>query len=147
MALQRGTAIGGGKTLIPAGRYWIDVFEPKWSAWSAFQRSSSGVLQVESTQRFEANAGGPGRDFLIFKVVAPLVWDAVAFGYPTIAPSSGASAVRSSEDTVQRPAPEPSFIENLNPLASAESALTGGLFWLGALGLGAAALYGLTSRK
>jgi hypothetical protein len=143
MALQRGTAIGGGKTLIPPGRYWIDVFEPKWSAWSAYQRSWPGVLQVESTQRFQANAGGPARDFLIFKVIAPLVWDAVAFGYPTIA----ASSVKSSEDTVQRPAPEPSFIENLNPLASAESALTGGLFWLGALGLGAAALYGLTSRK
>jgi hypothetical protein len=45
----------------------------------------------------------PERDWVLFEVTAPAIWDFEAMGTPTVAPAW----VKSESDTVQRPAPEP----------------------------------------
>ena len=84
---------------VPAGRYWIDTFGDNRSKMAAWATTNQATVQVEDVESFEENSGGPARDFYIFKVTAPTPWDAITFGYPTVANSS----VKTSDDTVQRP--------------------------------------------
>lgn len=83
---------------LPAGRYWVDVFDPDIAAWTAWRTRNGQNVKVEETEHFE---GDPSRDFIIFKVLAPVPWEGP--GLPTIAEPS----VQTSSDTGQRPAPEP----------------------------------------
>lgn len=86
---------------LPAGRYWVDVFatdSPDFSSWLAANRSTVSIV---STEHFDANAGGPARDWVLFQVSAPTPWSGP--GFPTIADAS----VTSSSDTAQRPDPAP----------------------------------------
>lgn len=87
---------------LPVGRYWLDVFGDNRDKMASWVTSGGSSVQVQDTESFDENSGGPARDFYIFKVLAPLAWDAVTFGYPTVADSS----VNSSDDTVQKPAVE-----------------------------------------
>lgn len=96
---------------LPAGRYWVDVFEtdsPDFSSWLGANRSTVSIV---STEHFDANAGGPARDWVLFQVSAPTPWNGP--GFPTIADAS----VTSSSDTAQRPPPAPD-ITTLDPLAA-----------------------------
>lgn len=124
---------------LPQGVYWQDVFEAKWPALDKWLSANRATVRVRTVQRFEANAGGPARQFLVFEVSAPTPWPATELGFPTIAESGSIT----SEDTVQRPPPEPDFIDTIkNPLGSVSS----GLFWAGAAALGVLGLVAL-SRK
>ena len=136
MAIQRANPL-------PVGAYWIDVFEPKAAALTKWLAASKGKIAVRTTQHFEADAGGPARDFIAFEVKTPVPFPSAELGYPTIASKPDIT----SEETVQRPPPEPGIIEGLNPLGSASSALTSGLFWAGALTLAGVGLYAFVSRK
>lgn len=94
---------------LPPGRYWVDVFEndsPDFSSWLAANRSTVSIV---STQHFDANAGGPARDWVLFTTSAPTPWNGP--GFPTIADAS----VTSSSDTAVRPPPAPD-ITTLDPL-------------------------------
>jgi hypothetical protein len=86
---------------LPPGRYWVDVFEtdsPNFSTWLA---ANKGAVSIVSTEHFDANAGGPARDWVLFQVSTPVAWQGP--GFPTIADAS----VTSSSDTAQRPDPTP----------------------------------------
>jgi hypothetical protein len=124
---------------LPKGIYWQDVFEPKWPALDAWLTANRSTVRVRTTQRFEANAGGPARQFLVFEVSAPTKWPATELGFPTIA----SSADITSADTVQRPPPEPDFADTItNPLGSVSS----GIFWAGAVALVALGAVALAKR-
>lgn len=51
----------------------------------------------------------PERDWVLFEVTAPAVWDYDAMGSPTVA----GPEVKSEADTVQRPEPEPDITEKI----------------------------------
>jgi hypothetical protein len=51
----------------------------------------------------------PERDWVLFEVTAPAIWDFDVMGTPTVA----AAWVKSESDTVQRPAPEPEVTDRI----------------------------------
>ena len=121
MALQR-------ENPLPVGRYWIDVFDDgaRFELADRWFRDNAGAVKVDETETFEANAGGPARVFRIFRVVNPMTvrWPATELGFPTVA---GAD-VKGSGDTVQRPPPEKSPLDELDPTAAAKTLVKAGAF-------------------
>lgn len=99
---------------LPPGRYWQDFFGDNRDRFALWLRKNASTVKAEVTESNEENGGGPARDFYIFSVKAPTPWDAVTFGFPTIA----TKAVQSSADTVQRPPPEQSGADTLQSAAS-----------------------------
>jgi hypothetical protein len=97
---------------LPAGRYWVDVFQPDAEAFGAWLSSNKATVHVVSTQSFEKNDGGPPRDWYLFQVSAPTPWQGP--GFPTIADAS----VTSSADTAQRPDPAPDPVSQLADASS-----------------------------
>lgn len=94
---------------LPAGRYWLDVFEPKRITWEVWQRvmsrdepDSPAPMRVEVTEHFDSDGSSPSRDFVIFRTARETVW-VEDLGSPTVAGED----IHSSADTVQRPDPEP----------------------------------------
>jgi hypothetical protein len=115
---------------LPAGRYWLDVFDPNRGTMTLWVNNNAGSVTVQDLESFPAVVGGgitmtdqnyPARDFYIFTVSSPVSWDAVTFGYPTIA----ASNVNSSDDTVQ----EPSVESTSDLLKDAATTVTKIAFW------------------
>ena len=91
---------------LPAGKYWIDIFEPKRAVWQNWVNKAGASIHILSTESFEAIGGYPARDWLLFETSQPLMWDiAVDIGWPTIA----GPQVHTSDDTVDKPKPEPLF--------------------------------------
>jgi hypothetical protein len=124
MALER-------RNPLPVGRYWLDVWAKDAQAWADFVRANAAALKTERTEHFEENAGGPARDFVIFKTSAPVPWNA-KFGFPTIAPSS----VQGSGDTVDKLPPEtgpelPTLLGGAGVVAGTLAILVGGGLVLG----------------
>lgn len=84
--------------------------------WLAANKAS---VHVDTTESFDSAAAPDmssqiqAREFYIFTVSAPVQWDQLHWGFPTIADTS----VKSSADTVDRPPPE------LNPLDALSAAL------------------------
>jgi hypothetical protein len=109
---------------LPIGDYWVDVFAKDWTTFRAWLEKNKATLQVKSTESTSVDGtekdaqGDPARDWYLFHVSAPTKWEGP--GYPTIATPD----VKSSADTVQRPAPE------LDPLQKLEK----GVSDLGAVG-------------
>lgn len=89
---------------LPAGRYWVDVFEADQPAFRLWLESHSGPVKVVSTESHPADGGGPARDWYLFEVAEPVPWEGP--GFPTIATN-----VTSSDDTVQKPPPEPGVLD------------------------------------
>jgi len=125
---------------LPAGRYWLDVtplLKSKWEVWlDAMSKFDS--VKVEHTEHFDAieeqsNPLGdgtvpaaPAHDFVIFSTSSPNVaWEAAGLPSPTIAPAT----VTTSDDTVDKPPPEPSLLDKLS--SHAEGIATGAKVSLG----------------
>lgn len=89
---------------LPPGRYWIDTFGDNRDKMVTWVNTQGAAVQVADTESFDATSDFPARDFYIFQVKNPVPWDAVTFGYPTVADST----VQSSDDTVQKPQVESS---------------------------------------
>lgn len=84
---------------LPAGRYWVDVFETQAPAFRDWLFKYAPSVRVVTTEHFSDTS--PTRDWYLFTVTSPTPWSGP--GLPTIADPS----VTTSEDTSQRPAPEP----------------------------------------
>jgi len=85
-------AVERNNPLPPNARYWVDVSpadQPAFNAWLAANRSAVKVL---------SSSNRDGWDWLLFEVVAPLVWWEGP-GFPTKADA----AVKSETDVVQFP--------------------------------------------
>ena len=89
---------------LPVGRYWIDVSkEPvPLGTWQGFLAASSGFVHVETTE------DDPDFSFFIFTTSKELVWPE-GIGFPSIAGPD----IKSRADTVQRPDPQPDFIDTI----------------------------------
>ena len=94
---------------LPAGRYWVDIFEPQRVAFETWRAVNKDSVKVEVT---ETHGSNPPREFFIFNVVErvavpggtttieiPVQWDSVTFGFPSVAGRD----IKSSADTVTRP--------------------------------------------
>lgn len=127
---------------IPPGRYWLDLIgdseRVRWEgAVQGLNAAHPGILHVEGTTHHNAGEDGNAvpRDWVLFKVTAPMVWD-FTIGTPTVA----AASVTSEADTVQRPAPEPDLSTRIETaLKSSQQAVqtiawvVGGAILLGGL--------------
>lgn len=107
---------------LPAGRYWIDVFGDNRDKLARWFSTNRDTVDAQETESFDATSDFPARDFYIFKVTAPTPWDAVTFGFPTVAPAT----VTSSADTVQRPPPEKSGADTIQDATDAVGKIA---FW------------------
>jgi len=106
-----GLAMMQRKNPLPPGRYWQDIFEDQWSAFDAWLTQNADKVHVEENETHIPEgdekggnitgiaAGAKARHFYIFTVLSPVMWDQKHWGFPTVA----GPAVKSSEDTVQRP--------------------------------------------
>lgn len=132
---------------LPAGRYWQDIFEKQLRDFETFMNGEvqAGRVEIIKVERFNADplrdgswlpaplqpehAGTiPERTWVLFQVKAPIAWDAVKFGFPTIADEK----VASSADTATNP-PGPSPTEEI---ADAAQKVVGPVTTLLALFLG-----------
>ena len=90
---------------LPAGRYWKDIFEADAEAFGEWLKDNHETVKVRTTEHID---GDPPRDWLLFEVTAPTMWDGP--GYPDIATAN----VHTSADTVQRPDPEKDPLDKLD---------------------------------
>jgi hypothetical protein len=101
MTLQRGD-------LLPPGRYWQDFFGPKIdiaTAWLAAQSAAKRVKVVATEGTNDAQG-----TWILFEVSEQMPWPELELGSPTVAVPS----VRTRQDTVQRPPPEPDLADQLH---------------------------------
>lgn len=89
------------KNPLPPGRYWQDIFSDHWDEFHQWLAANQGSVAVETTETHvpQGVETGKAREFYIFRVKSPVVWNQTHWGFPTVADSR----VKSSGDTVQRP--------------------------------------------
>ena len=117
---------------LPVGRYWVDVIDfDKIAEFDQWLQLREGEVIVERREKYPPSVGGvpikppfiipqfpssteyqPPRDWILFKVLTPVTWLAVEFGWPTIAPKS----IQTSEDTVKKPNPNDILTEPFDNL-------------------------------
>jgi hypothetical protein len=99
---------------LPIGKYWQDVFAEKQAAFRAWLTKNKATVHVDTTESTSVEGtdkdaqGNPARDWYLFTVSSPTKWEGP--GYPTIATPD----VKSSADTVTRPAPEIDPLDKLS---------------------------------
>lgn len=132
---------------LPAGRYWQDIFQKQSRDFETFMNGEvqAGRVEIIKVERFNAdplhdgswlpaplqpdNAGTiPERTWVLFRVKSPIAWDAVKFGFPTIADEKVAS---SADTATNPPGPSPS-----DEIADAAKKVVGPVATLLALFLG-----------
>lgn len=110
-AMQRGIPVPGqpkGTVVIPPGRYWLDTFGDKRQIFADWLTSKPEV-HVDTTE--DEPDADPPHTFYIFTIpkgvnnfnLEGLWFPTTKLGFPEIAPITGANAVTSSGDTVQKP--------------------------------------------
>lgn len=104
---------------LPAGRYWLDVFPAnarQWELWtSSMQKMDPPRVQILTTEHFDGVDGAPPHDFVLFETASENVaYHAAGLPFPSVADST----IQTSEDTVTKPPPPPSVLEQLEQTAS-----------------------------
>lgn len=87
---------------LPVGTYWQDLIGDRAVIWHAAVRglnSDGPMVRVLTTETFPAEGDAPKREWIRYKVLAPVVWDHVLLGSPTVSTED----VQTSEDTVVKP--------------------------------------------
>lgn len=96
---------------LPAGRYWLDVFDEDRAAWETWSTAMKNVgrLKITHTESFPEIGDSKAHDFIIFET------DAETIGWPEeVGPLSVAGPnIQSSADTVDRPEPMPEVIDQI----------------------------------
>jgi hypothetical protein len=126
------------KNPLPIGRYWVDVPDADLSKFQQWIAERPSQVHVGSTKRIETDNSGwqmwwPDAEqavtWYLFTVLSPVPW--FGPGYPTIADAN----IQTADDTVQKPPPQPSMIDQL---LGASGQLTAGAKWAtwGAIALG-----------
>lgn len=104
MALER-------RRPLPAGRYWLDVWEDHRSAWEIWKTAMShaGRAKVTHTESFDAIGGNKAHDFVIFETDQETIGWPEELGSPNVA----GPEIQSSNDTLDRPEPMPEVIDQI----------------------------------
>jgi hypothetical protein len=111
-AMQRGIPVPGqpvGTVVMPPGRYWLDTFGDKRKVFTDWLADKKEV-HVETVE--DEPDASPPHTFTIFTIpkgvnnfnLEGLWFPTIQLGFPEIAPITGANAVTTSDDTVQKPA-------------------------------------------
>lgn len=137
-------------TLQP-GRYWSDLLNEeahnRWTSWAKNVANSGGKTRVRvlATEHFEAEGDHPARDWILWEVLLPVMYDSVFY-----APANPASAaIESSDDTVTKPEPTSTigFWKQTFGVNAGPSLLAGVAVGVGGLGLVLLLFRGLSGRR
>lgn len=112
---------------LPAGRYWIDVFDPKRNDFRVWLSQHKDQITIEQTKEYLAEHG----TWYLFTTHEDIQWDGP--GFPTIATEE----VHTQADTGEKGPPEKSGMETIEETLEKSSSF----LMLGALGLGAFLAY------
>lgn len=97
---------------LPAGRYWQDFFGENVELATRYFQDNAGTVYVEASEGDD----GPDGKWILFKVMEPTTWNALRFGFPTVA----GPQIRTRRDTVSgRDTPEKNPLEKLDELTEA----------------------------
>jgi hypothetical protein len=98
---------------LPAGRYWVDIQTKFLAGFQNMLDRNASTLTVESREEHPllSNFDLSVTTF-VFRTSAPLEWKSREWGYPTKAGPD----IQSAADTSQRPAPEPSGLDQLSSM-------------------------------
>lgn len=107
---------------LPAGRYWVDVFQNDSDTFGAWLSSNKATVRVRTTEHFDSD---PARDWYLFEVSVPTPWHGP--GFPTIAGPN----VTTSSDTAQRPDPPPFATEQIEQILAGEKRALTTAVWVG----------------
>jgi hypothetical protein len=91
---------------LPAGRYWIQLPPKDAPSFDAWRAANKGKVHSRATSTTAAD----GWTWYLFDTTAPLMWDAAAWGFPTVADAS----VRSETDVLSLPDPQPGWVDSLD---------------------------------
>jgi hypothetical protein len=125
---------------LPAGRYWIDVFDKNRDVWEIWRNAMAhvGHLKVQHTESFDAVGDNEPHDFLIFSTNAETIgWPEQIQG-----PNVAGPEIQSSDDTLDRPDPTPEIIDQLS---TAVGSATSGAKTVLTVGLGVAVVAALVA--
>lgn len=133
------------KNPLPVGRYWVDVPEDDLQAFQLWLSARPTQVHVNGTAERTSNGGpfgifegwGPKTYWYDFQVISPVPW--FGPGTPTIADAS----ITSVDDTVQRPPPEPGFLDQLMGAAGSVPTLAKYVVWGGGAVVGSVLLWKL----
>jgi hypothetical protein len=134
---------------LPIGRYWLDLVGPEKlarfeGAVKGLNEAHPDIIHVINTAHHDATVvpAAPQRDWVLFEITSPAIWDHENIGDPTIAGPD----VTAESDTVQRP-PEPEDVSTriADTVEDAEKSLgtIGGTIAKVAVGAGVVVVGGL----
>ena len=107
---------------LPVGRYWADIFPKNRPAFDAWLKVNTERASVVSSQFFPLVDGAPEHDWVLFATSAETLWPDDVLGF---APNVASEGTNSSDDTVQKPPPEPSITDQAS---AALSRMTGAIY-------------------
>lgn len=107
---------------LPVGRYWADVFPQNRPAFEAWRNVNSSRVRVVTTEFREGADGAPDHDWVLFDTTEETLWPDDVLGF---APNVASKGTTSSDDTVQKPPPEPSLPDQAS---AALSRMTGAVY-------------------
>lgn len=123
---------------LPVGRYWADIFPQNRPAFEAWRNVNATRARLEATEFKEGSGGAPDHDWVLFSTSAETLWPDDVLGF---APNRADSSVATSDDTAQKPPPEPSFADQASAaVAKMQSVVYMTLGGLAVLGLAVLAL-------
>ena len=129
------------KNPLPVGRYWVDVPGSYLGTFQAWLADRQEQIHVDATGERQASgtltSPGVSITWYAFTVKSPVPW--FGPGTPTIADSS----ITSIDDTVSRPPPPPSFIDQMFGASGTVPTIAKYALWGGAAVLGGVALWKL----
>lgn len=129
MAIER-------KNPLPVGKYWVDVFDPHINDFKDWLDKNKDSVIIDKQEYYIARDNYPQRNWYLFHNTAPVDWQGP--GFPTIAEQE----THTSEDTAQKPPPEPSGVEVIEDAFSK----AGNILTLAGLAVGGILLYKVFSK-
>lgn len=110
--LRKITTSEGAARILPKGRYWITInHDDQQGTWLGWLDALKDDIHVENTSSREAEGYAPAWDFYIFTTDKDLIW------LRDDAPSIAGPDIKSVQDTVQRPDPEPDITDQISDAA------------------------------
>ncbi len=120
---------------VAPGRYWATAFADRADDMALYFQTLNelqGVLpHVEVTEAIDSTSDHPAGSFFLFTFPKPVQWPASLFGKPTVA----GPGIHSLADTVQRPDPPPSAIDQAQGILDGISSGLETAFEIGAAAL------------
>lgn len=96
------------KRPLPIGRYWADIFDRERPAFEAWLNVNASRAKVVASEFKEGAGGAPNHDWVLFETTAETLWPDDVLGF---APNRAEPGTNTSDDTAQKPPPEPGALD------------------------------------